>query len=214
MAKSRQDEQGEAQLDEGSNGAAENAEKQLAEYLAGRIKPNLNKSAIPMLARSIAKDLTKRNSQFEAAEQSDEAPAEQSDEALAQSEEAPQQSEGADEPSEGVEDDAGAESDDGAPEGSADEASEQDEGAEQDEDVYEDDDAEQEDDVPEADAADFEQEMHDLQAEIGEDWIVRFSVHNDESWLTAERTDASQRVEAENADGLVRVIEAIDEAGR
>lgn len=123
----------------GPDGAQGGSEEELARYLQERIKPNLNRSAIPLLARSIAKDLAKRQ-RPESSEQSD-----------------------------------------GAAEG---------------------------------EAPDFEREMHELQAELGDEWILRFSVSGGDGWLTAERKDASQRVEAENAAGLVRVIEAIDEAGR
>ena len=38
--------------------------------------------------------------------------------------------------------------------------------------------------------------MHELQVELGEDWILRFSVQGDDAWLTAEKDDGSQRVEA------------------
>ncbi len=41
--------------------------------------------------------------------------------------------------------------------------------------------------------------MHELQAELGEDWILRFSVQDDEAWLTAEKADGSQRIEAPTA---------------
>jgi hypothetical protein len=114
-------------------------EQELARYLQERIKPNLSRSTIPLLARSIAKDLAKRQ-QPESSEQDDEA--------------------------------AG------------------------------------------ADATDFERDMHELQAELGDEWILRFSVSGKDDWLTAERKDGSQRIDAEDAQGLMRVIEAIDEAGR
>jgi hypothetical protein len=60
---------------------------------------------------------------------------------------------------------------------------------------------------------DFEAEMHELQAELGEDWILRFSVHGDDARLTAENQEASQRVEAPDARGLVPIVEAINEGG-
>lgn len=114
-------------------------EQELARYLQERIKPNLSRSTIPLLARSIAKDLAKRQ----------------------------------------------------RPESS-----------------------DQDDDGAGADATDFERDMHELQAELGDEWVLRFSVSGDDDWLTAERKDRSQRIEAENAEGLMRVIVAIDEAGR
>jgi hypothetical protein len=61
--------------------------------------------------------------------------------------------------------------------------------------------------------ADFEAEMHDLQAELGEQWIVRFSVHGDEAWLTAETDDAGQRVEAPTAGALVKAVRLLNEQG-
>jgi hypothetical protein len=57
---------------------------------------------------------------------------------------------------------------------------------------------------------DFEADMHELQAELGEDWILRFSVHGQDGWLTAEKQDSSQRVEAATAEQLVSIVEAIE----
>src|SRR4051812_9706415 len=53
----------------------------------------------------------------------------------------------------------------------------------------------------------FEDDMHELQAELGDDWIVRFSVQGDDAWLTAEKDDGSQRLEAQTADVLVEAVE-------
>jgi hypothetical protein len=110
-------------------------ETQLARYLQDRIKPNLSRSAIPLVARSIAKEIVHR--------------------------EPPEPPEGGDS----------------------------------------------------GQAVDFEAEMHDLQAELGEDWILRFSVHGDDSWLTAEKQDASQRAEAPDAQGLIPIVDAINQGG-
>jgi hypothetical protein len=63
----------------------------------------------------------------------------------------------------------------------------------------------------EAHGRDLEAHMHDLQAELGPDWIVCVSVHGQDGWLTAEKQDASQHVEASNAEGLVRIVHAINE---
>src|SRR5690349_23332407 len=55
----------------GKNGQAEEAatyEQELADYLQERIKPGLNSGAIPMLARSIAKDIAKRAAPADASE--------------------------------------------------------------------------------------------------------------------------------------------------
>ena len=60
-------------------------------------------------------------------------------------------------------------------------------------------------------APDFEADMHDLQAELGPDWILRFSVHGQNGWLTAEKHDASQHVEAPDAEGLVKMVNAVNE---
>jgi hypothetical protein len=118
-------------------------ESDLARYLQARIKPGLSQSAIPLMARSIAKEIARK-----------EPPG----------------------PPEGLE----------ASEG---------------------------DDPGESGAPDFEADMHELQAELGDDWILRFSVRGEDGWLTAEKEDASQRVEAPDADGLLRIIEAINEGG-
>jgi hypothetical protein len=61
--------------------------------------------------------------------------------------------------------------------------------------------------------ADFEAEMHALQAELGEQWILRFSVHGDDAWLTAETGDASQRVEAPTASVLVKAVRLLNRHG-
>ena len=60
---------------------------------------------------------------------------------------------------------------------------------------------------------DFEAEMQELQAELGEDWILRFSVQGDDAWLTAEKEDGSQRVEAPTASVLSEAVELINEGG-
>ena len=119
-------------------------EKELAGYLQQRIKPGLNSGAIPLLARSIAKELAHR--------------------------EPPN---GASQPDE-AEDKPSAEN----------EAS-----------------------------SDFEDDMHELQAELGEDWILRFSVQGDNGWLTAEKDDGSQRVEAQTAAVLCEVVGLLNDGG-
>jgi hypothetical protein len=121
----------------------EQYESDLTRYLQSRIKPGLSRSAIPLMARSIAKEIVRK------------------------------------EPPEPVD----------AVEGS------------------------READNGRAGAPDFEAEMHDLQAELGEEWILRFSVQGEDGWLTAEKEDASQRVEAPNAERLIRIVEAINEGG-
>jgi hypothetical protein len=109
-------------------------EKQLARYLQERIKPGLSPGAVPLLARSIAKDIARQ---------------EPPDEIVA-------------------------------------------------------DDTPQTGDGP---AVDFEADMHELQAELGDDWILRFSVHGEDGWLTAENEDSGQRIEAETADELLKLYD-------
>jgi hypothetical protein len=55
--------------------------------------------------------------------------------------------------------------------------------------------------------------MHDLQSELGEDWILRFSVQGDDAWLTAEKDDGSQRVEAPTAAVLAEAVGLLNERG-
>jgi hypothetical protein len=119
-------------------------ETQLAQYLQEKIKPGLSSSTIPLVARSIAKEIARR--------------------------EPPESPEG-----EGV---ADGERQDGG-----------------------------------SKPPDFETEMHELQAELGEDWVLRFSVQGDDAWLTAEKPGEDQRVEAPDAQGLLSIVEAINEGG-
>jgi len=60
-------------------------------------------------------------------------------------------------------------------------------------------------------APDFVADMHDFQAELGADWILRFSVHGRDRWLTAEKQDASQHVEAPDPDRLVKMVDAVNQ---
>ena len=125
-------------------------EKDLAGYLQERIKPGLRSSAIPLLARSIAKDLARRQP--------------------------PASSEG-----------EGVHADEERPDVHADEERP---------------DAHADDEQP-----DFEAEMHELQTELGDEWILRFSVQGGNGWLTAES------VEAPDAERLVTIVDAITEGG-
>jgi hypothetical protein len=119
-------------------------ETQLAQYLQDKIKPGLSSSTIPLVARSIAKEIARR------------------------------------EPPEPPEGEAGAERE--HPEGAG-------------------------------ETPDFEGEMHELQAELGEDWVLRFSVQGEDAWLTAEKPGEDLRVEAPDAKGLLPIVEAINEGG-
>jgi hypothetical protein len=172
-------EQRKADSSTGRNGREDDVsgyEKELAGYLQERIKPGLNSGAIPLLARSIAKEIAHRE----------------------HVEGPPEDAEADEEPSAEAEDEPSAEADD-EPGAEADEEP----SAEADEDDSGDGDA----------AADFEADMHDLQAELGEDWILRFSVQGDDAWLTAEKDDGSQRVEAPTASVLSEAVKLINEGG-
>jgi hypothetical protein len=137
-----QEEQAEPQeRQDGSEEQLDEYERELARYLEKRIKPNLSSGTIPLMARSIAKEIARR------------------------------------EPPGGLSGGNGA----GEHEASS--------------------------------APDFEADMHELQEELGEDWILRFSVRGEDGWLTAETEDASQRVEAPDAEGLLRIVDAVKEAG-
>jgi hypothetical protein len=118
-------------------------ETELAQYLQERIKPGLTSSAIPLMARSIAKEIAHRESPTEGPGDTDA--------------------------------EAGQETD-GSP--------------------------------------DFEAEMHELQAELGDDWILRFSVQGDRGWLTAEKEDGSQRLEAPDAQVLIDAVQLLEGGGR
>ena len=119
-------------------------ETQLAQYLQEKIKPGLSSSTIPLVARSIAKEIARR------------------------------------EPPE-------------SPEGQGDAEGERpEEGGK---------------------PPDFEAEMHELQAELGEEWVLRFSVQGDDAWLTAEKEAEGHRVDAPDAQGLLSIVEAINEGG-
>jgi len=122
-------------------------ETQLAQYLQEKIKPGLSSSTIPLVARSIAKEIARR--------------------------EPP-------EPPEPPESQGGTEGE--RPEGGG-------------------------------KPPDFEAEMRELQAELGEDWVLRFSVQGEDAWLTAEKPGEGQRVDAPDAQGLVAIVEAINEGG-
>ena len=86
-------------------------------------------------------------------------------------------------------------------------------------------DDDEEDDVVQAEAADvfsneedgndgsLEDEMRDLQANLGDDWILRVSIQGEHAWLTAEKDDGSQRVEAPAAHVLAEVVDLLKERG-
>jgi hypothetical protein len=191
-------------------------EQELAGYLQERIKPGLNRGAIPLLARSIAKEIAHRehpNGGSADAEADDEQSAEADNEHSAEAD---------DEYDAEADDEYDAEADD---EHSAEADHEYDAAADDEQSAEADDkhsaeaddeyDAEADDEhSTESEALlDFEDEMHELQAQLGEDWILRFSVQGDKAWLTAEMDDGSQRVEAPTASVLVQAVELLNESG-
>jgi hypothetical protein len=159
-------------------------EQELADYLQERIKPGLNSGAIPLLARSIAKEIAHRehpNRASQDAATEDEAGADADDEPSGEAD---------DEPSGEADDQPSGEADD-QPSGEADDESSDDS------------------ETP----PDFEDEMHELQAELGDDWILRFSVQGDDGWLTAEKEDGSQRIEAPTASVIAEAVALLNEGG-
>ena len=138
QSRAPRNEQPDADHEPEGNGKGEELaadEQELASYLEERIKPGLNSGAIPMLARSIAREI------------------------------------------------AGA--------GSGDE--DEDDGGEE--------------------ATDLEADLHTLQQFLGEDWTLLYAVHGDDAWLIAETQDASQRLEAANAEVLVQAVGLLNERG-
>jgi hypothetical protein len=179
----------------GQNGHEEEVakyEQELAAYLQERIKPGLNSGAIPLVARSIAKAIAHREHPKDASEDAavdDEPSAEADDEPSAEADEEPS-AEADEEPSAEADEEPSAEADD-EPSAEA-------------------------DDEPSAESEappDFEADMHELQAQLGEDWILRFSVLGDEGWLTAEKDDGSQRLEAQTAAVLLEAVDLLNENG-
>ena len=59
----------------------------------------------------------------------------------------------------------------------------------------------------------LEDELRDLQANLGGDWILRVSIQGEDAWLTAEKDDGSQHVEARAAHVLAEVVELLNESG-
>jgi hypothetical protein len=179
-------------------------EQELASYLLERIKPNLNSGAIPLLARSIAKDIAHRehpNGGTPEDESKDKSQAEGEDESKAKAEDE-SKAEEEDESKAEEEDESKAEEEDEATAEGGDEG--------EDEPSAEGEDEESAESEP---PPDFEADMRELQAELGEDWILRFSVQGDDGWLTAEKDDGSQRIEAPDAAVLVEAVALLNERG-
>jgi hypothetical protein len=211
QSRSKRDKQQDAGSGTGKNGHEDEVaryEQELAAYLQERIKPGLNSGAIPLLARSIAKDIAHRehpNGTPENAQPEDEAKAEAEGKSSAESDDKPS-GESDDEQSGEADDEPSGESDDEPSGESDDERS----GEADDEPSAETEDEESaESEAP----PDFEADMRELQAELGEDWILRFSVQGDDGWLTAEKDDGSQRVEAPEASVLLEAVGLLNERG-
>jgi hypothetical protein len=146
-SRSQRNEQHETDVDASGNGRDEDIaryEQELSSYLEGRIKPGLNRGSIPLLARSIAKEIAY-----------DDLP-----EPVDDAEEGDDEGEGED-----------------------------------------------------GDSPDLEAALRQLQAELGKDWILYFSIQGDDTWLTAEKDDASQRVEAPNPSVLTQAVKVLNEGG-
>ena len=179
-------------------------EQELASYLQQRIKPGLNSGAIPLLARSIAKDIAHRehpNGGTPEDESKAEAEDESKDESKAEGEDE-SKAEGDDESTAEGEDESTAEGEDESTAEGGDEG--------EDEPSAEGEDEESAESEP---PPDFEADMRELQAELGEDWILRFSVQGDDGWLTAEKDDGTQRIEAPDAAVLVEAVALLNERG-
>jgi len=145
QSRSKRDEQEDPDREMAENGHDDDVasyEKELSRYLQDRIKPGLNSGSIPLLARSIAKEIAR-----------DDLPDLPEDEELS-----------------AEDDDSGS-------------------------------------------SPDLETALRELQSELGSDWILYFSVQGDDTWLTAEKQDASQRVEAPNASVLTKAVAVLNEGG-
>jgi hypothetical protein len=73
---------------------------------------------------------------------------------------------------------------------------------------------EEEDAADELDGeSDLASGLHTLQAQLGSDWILSLCVQGDDSWLVAEKTDVSQRVESQDASVLRQAVKLLDGGG-
>jgi len=244
QSRSKRDKQQEAEPGTAQNGQEDEVaryEQELVGYLQERIKPGLNRGAIPLLVRSIAKEIAHREhvggasedaepeddqaafpaeggdelraeADDESSDEEDDEPRDEADEEPGHEEDEEPRDEEDDEPGDEEDEEPGDEEDE-EPRDEEDEdlEAEEDEGDDVEED---DDDRAQVEDEPRAEdkaPPDFEADMHELQAELGEDWILRFSVHGDEAWLTAEKEDGSQHLEAPTAEALLDAVDLLDQ---
>ena len=217
-SRSKREKQREADSSNGGDApqdGSESYEKELAAYLQERIRPGLNRGSIPLLARSIAKEIAKRDHPNGTPAESpgdDEVTAEGADDESAEAEEAEEAAEaedGDDEVAAEAEDEDVAEADDEDEDEAVAEADEDDDDEDEASAEAEDDAEAEDEEAPTA----FEEDMYELQQEFGDDWIVRFSVQNDAGWLTAEKDDGTQRLEAPTADVLREAVGLLNESG-
>ena len=209
-------------------------EQELARYLQERIKPGLNRGAIPLLARSIAKEIAHRapgedadvddergdDAEDDVRDEADDDVRGEADDNFSDEEDDDVRGEADDDFSDEEDDDVRDEEDDDV-RGEADDdfSDEEDDDVrdEEDDDVRDeaDDNFSDEDDGDDGEAPFvLEDELRDLQADLGDDWIVRVSVQGDDTWLTAEKDDGSQHVEAASADVLADVVGLLESGGR
>jgi hypothetical protein len=171
----------------GNSDEAATYEEELAHYLQQRIKPGLNRGSVALLARSIAKDIAHRR------------PDEDGDVAGE-----PINEDGDDVRGEADDDVSDEPDDDVRGEADFDDEEDDDVQAEADEDFS---------DEQDGNESSLEDEMRNLQANLGDDWILRVSIQGEDAWLTAEKDDGSQHVEAPAADVLAEVVELLNESG-
>jgi hypothetical protein len=186
-------------------------EQELAEYLQERIKPGLNRGAIPLLARSIARELVRQeqaDADSDEHERDEEPEDEHRDEPRAEADD-----EREDEPDDDELDDEADEEPEDEPRADADDEREDEPDDDELDDEADEGPEDETDEEPESPIDEFEAEMRELQAELGEEWILRFSVQGDEAWLTAEKQDGSQHVEGPTAEVLLEAVDLLDEGG-
>jgi hypothetical protein len=177
--RSKRDTGQKADPDMGQNGHDKDVaryEEELVGVLTERIKPGLNRGAIPLLARSIAKEIAHREHPRDSSPQADD------------------------------EEERGAEEDEQRDPEASGESDEPDESGESGE-------SEEDDDTESGSSPDLMADLRKLQAKLGSDWILYFSVQDGEAWLTAEKEDASQRIEAPSASVLVKAVKLLNESG-
>ena len=204
----RQADRGTSQNDNGNEAAT--YEQELAHYLQERIKPGLNRGSIALLARSIAKEIAHRRPDDDVSDEEDDDVRGEADFDDEEDDDVRSKADDDfdDEVNEDVRGEADFDEEDDDVRGEADDDFDGDE----DDDVRgeADDDFSDEEDGNEGS---LEDEMRDLQANLGDDWILRVSIQGEHAWLTAEKDDGSQRVEAPAAHVLAEVVDLLKERG-